>query len=207
MDNIAIKEVKTMSIASEITRIKDEVSTQNGLIDEISTILDTKAGDNPNLQEKTVTPSSTQQEVTADAEYDGLSKVTVSGDTNLAPENIKEGVSIFGVEGSNAGVEWKSVPQSRAPDIVQAYLSLVLETLPSIVLLKTPYSNRYIFAGVLFGKNSLNDAIYFNITIPSGGSLEIEDCTVTESNNKFNVQIQYAVSANIPVSYTIIPAE
>ena len=196
-----------MSIASEITRIKDEVSTQNGLIDEISTILDTKAGDNPNLQEKTVTPSSTQQEVTADAEYDGLSKVTVSGDTNLAPENIKEGVSIFGVEGSNAGVEWKSVPQSRAPDIVQAYLSLVLETLPSIVLLKTPYSNRYIFAGVLFGKNSLNDAIYFNITIPSGGSLEIEDCTVTESNNKFNVQIQYAVSANIPVSYTIIPAE
>ena len=77
-----------MSITSEITRIKDEVSTQNGLIDEISTILDTKAGDNPNLQEKTVTPSSTQQEVTADAEYDGLSKVTVSGDTNLAPENI-----------------------------------------------------------------------------------------------------------------------
>lgn len=196
-----------MSITSEITRIKDEVFTQNGLIDEISTILDTKAGDNPNLQEKTVTPSSTQQEVTADAEYDGLSKVTVSGDTNLAPENIKEGVSIFGVEGSNAGVEWKSVPQSRAPDIAQAYLSLVLETLPSIVLLKTSYSNKYIFAGVLFGKNSLDDAIYFNITIPSSGSLNIEDCTVTESNNKFNVQIQYAVSANIPVSYTIIPAE
>lgn len=89
-----------MSVQSEITRITNEVGTQSNLIDEISTILDSKASANPSLQEKTVTPSAAQQEVTPDTEYDGLSKVTVNGDVNLVSENIKEGVSIFGVEGN-----------------------------------------------------------------------------------------------------------
>lgn len=89
-----------MSISSEITRITNEVSTQRDLIDEISAILDSKASASPSLQEKTVTPSAVQQEVTPDTEYDGLSKVTINGDGNLVSENIKKGVVIFGVEGA-----------------------------------------------------------------------------------------------------------
>lgn len=66
-----------MSVQSEIDRINGEVSGQETLIDEISAILNSKAGSNPKLQEKTVIPSAVQQEVMPDAEYDGLSKVTV----------------------------------------------------------------------------------------------------------------------------------
>lgn len=55
------------------------------------------------LQEKTVTPTKEGLSVVPDSGFDGMSKVTVNGDANLIPENIKEGVSIFGVEGNYKG--------------------------------------------------------------------------------------------------------
>ncbi len=42
----------------------------------------------------------TNQVITADTGYGGLNKVTINGDAELVPENIKEGVNIFGVTGN-----------------------------------------------------------------------------------------------------------
>lgn len=51
------------------------------------------------IEEKTITPSALSQEITP-TENKFLSKVTVSGDADLTTENVKSGVTIFGVEGS-----------------------------------------------------------------------------------------------------------
>lgn len=56
-----------------------------------------------NLQEKTVTPSASQQVISPDSGYNGLSTVTVNGDADLVAENIKKNVNIFGVTGNYEG--------------------------------------------------------------------------------------------------------
>ena len=58
----------------------------------------------PKLQSKEVIPSSRNQTVFPDTDYDGLSHVTVTGDPDLVSGNIKEGVNIFGVTGTHTGI-------------------------------------------------------------------------------------------------------
>lgn len=54
----------------------------------------------PRNQSKTVTPKASSQTVKPDSGYDGLSQVTVNGDSNLKAANIAKGVNIFGVTGT-----------------------------------------------------------------------------------------------------------
>ena len=65
-----------------------------------SAITAISGGSAPILQNKTITPSASQQIITADNGYDGLGSVTINGDTNLISCNILAGVNIFGVTGN-----------------------------------------------------------------------------------------------------------
>ena len=70
--------------------------------------------DKPN-QDKTVLPSTSQQVITADTGYE-LASVTIEGvtsaiDSNIVPENIREGTMVLGVEGTM---------KPKSPDMLQA---------------------------------------------------------------------------------------
>ena len=56
----------------------------------------------PTQAAKTVTPGTTAQTAVASGRYT-TGDVVVAGDVNLVPENIAEGVSIFGVDGTHSG--------------------------------------------------------------------------------------------------------
>ena len=54
----------------------------------------------PVLQQKTVTPSAEDQQVTADEGFTSLEKVIVKGDADLKADNIPYGTNLFGVNGT-----------------------------------------------------------------------------------------------------------
>lgn len=56
----------------------------------------------PHTETKSVTPGATEQIITPSAGK-SLSQVTVAGDADLVPENIADGVDIFGILGTHTG--------------------------------------------------------------------------------------------------------
>lgn len=108
--DIRVDDVETLGITTNFNlqdktvkaSTKEDVTvTYDEGYDGLGTVTVTKA--DILLQEKTVTPTAESQTVTSDTDYDGLSSVVVNGDENLIPENIKKGVSIFGILGTLTG--------------------------------------------------------------------------------------------------------
>lgn len=114
-----------MSIASEIERI---ISDKNSIKDAIeskdenitigeteridsyaSYIEQIESGVAGELHSRYVTPSNVTQEVVPLSGYDGMSELLVLGSSNLVPENIKKGVTIFGVTGTYEYAEAQEV--------------------------------------------------------------------------------------------------
>lgn len=112
------------SVTVEAIQTEAKTATENGVVTPttgkyLSQVTVNVSGDTPTLQSKTVTPTATQQVITADSGYDGLSSVTISGDADLVAANIKKDVQIFGVTGTYEQIATvQSVPQTKATDII-----------------------------------------------------------------------------------------
>lgn len=109
-----------MSVADEILRLQNDSAAIASAIsakgvtvpsgsgyDDYATLIG-NISTTPSLQSKPATPSTSQQIITADNGYDGLSQVTVSAvtssiDADIVAGNIKSGVNILGVTGSYTG--------------------------------------------------------------------------------------------------------
>lgn len=97
--------IKQVVINGVTSNIDENIKPEN--IKQGVTILDVTGNLNPKkIQDKvTVTPSTSQQNITPSAGYDGMSEVEVLAvgstiDEDIKPENIKSGVNILGVEGT-----------------------------------------------------------------------------------------------------------
>lgn len=101
--------------AVTIVQVLDAISkrfsgTENAVLnaDAISNIAAVVGNVPAKLQNKTVTPTTSKQTITAGSNYDGLGTVTVNAvtaaiDANIVAGNIKSGVTILGVEGTYTG--------------------------------------------------------------------------------------------------------
>lgn len=197
-----------MSLSTNTTKLTELKNKANNLPDQ-----------NPpaQLQEKTVTPTKEGLSVVPDSGFDGISKVTVNGDANLVPENIKEGANIFGVEGIlKAGAEWRSLPsvrtsytsdnavQPRVGDPTGVYFfDLVFDALPAVILLKEDHLGDVTFCGASISQNNSVETFERE----DAGWIRIIDCVVAESDGKFNVKIKYRSHGYANTYYMILPYE
>lgn len=111
---------------------------------------------------KTVTPTTTNQTAVASGRYT-TGDVVVSGDANLVPENIAEGVSIFGVTGAHSGGGSVEVYTGTSVGVLFKYYYQHTLTLP--------VSSDKTLIGCFYIPNVTAEA-YFGLSTPDGLELK-----------------------------------
>ena len=143
----------------------------------------------PSLQNKSVTPTTSVQEISADSQYDGLGIVSVAGvtssiDPNITEGNIKDGVTILGVEGTFEGasptLQNKSVTPTTSVQEISAdsgYDALGVVSVAGV----TSSIDPNITSGNI--KKDVN-ILGVTGTFEGGGTIQLQDKSVTPSSSQ-----------------------
>ena len=132
---------------------------------------------------KTVTPTTTNQTAVASGRYT-TGDVVVSGDANLVPENIAEGVSIFGVTGAHSGGGSVEIYTGTSVGVLNKFYYLHTLTLP--------VSSDKTLIGCFYIPNVAREA-YFGLSTPDG----LEIISQNDATNSFGTVTRSSDSAII----------
>lgn len=133
-------------------------------------------------QEISITPSATEQ-----VEEGLFNKVTVQGDANLVPENIKIGTNIFGIEGGFDAVDTRDA-NAIAEDIAEgktAYVNNIKLTgamkpttsnITKGVIVNECNENGYATEVSIVGMTEIPKAYFYNYDIGDGSKSWIQYC-------------------------------
>lgn len=141
------------------------------------------------LQEKQVTPTSEETVVTADEKYAALSKVTVLGDAQLKPENIRAGVEIFGVSGALTDydkplMEYEVTPSQKTktlvPDSDHSGFSKVIVNGDDNLVASNIRKGVTIFGVTGTNEGGEDSPIIMGNVVLSGLSIELQDVAIRE---------------------------
>lgn len=143
----------------------------------------------PTLQNKSVTPTTSAQEISADSQYDGLGVVSVAGvtssiDPNIVSGNIKKDIEILGVTGTFDGasptLQNKSVTPTTSAQTVSAdsgYDGLGIVSVAGV----TSSIDPNIVSGNI--KKDVN-ILGVTGTFEGGGTIQLQDKSVTPSSSQ-----------------------
>lgn len=141
------------------------------------------------LQEKQVTPTSEETVVTADEKYAALSKVTVLGDAQLKPENIRAGVEIFGISGALTDydkplMEYEVTPSQKTktlvPDSGHSGFSKVTINGDDNLVASNIRKGVTIFGVTGTNEGGEDSPIIMGNVVLSGLSIELQDVAIHE---------------------------
>ena len=137
-------------------------------------------------EEITVTPSKEGQVITPSEGKNGITQVEVSGEQNLVAENIKSGVSIFGIEGNYNGPA-KTISSNEINDITTKAVTLQAALIELSVL-----TSEQTLSALGYTTTTENDVITFNINSIGVYSIDSQDVVRNEQGE----QVYPAVQSN-----------